>query len=182
MENDAAPLVTLRRHGSGAPWSVAELARLADHLLAAALLPMLRPTTERTVRFYVSRGVVQPPYGRGPGSTWGYPHLVELLAARLAQQGGDGLEAIAARRGSTPLATLEQEVASHFGGPLPPPTEAAAVVESKDPVPLGWWRLEVTDGVELHLRDGHPLLADSRRLGAVLDGLRSEIATSPETS
>ncbi len=182
MENVAAPLVTLRRLGAMAPWSLDELARLADQLLDGRLGPDARPTTGRMVRFYVSRDVIRPPFGRGAGSTWGYPHLVELLAARVAQHDGLGLDAIAARRGRVALVELEEQVAEHFGAPLPA-ADAAALVEQPVAVESrGWWRVDLADGVELHLREGHPLLADSRRLSALIDDLRTEIATPPEES
>lgn len=179
MTSAAAPLVTLRRHAAEAPWSLGELAALIDTLLASAGAAPERPTSERTVRYYVAQQVVQPPFGRGPASTWGYVHLVELLAARLAQQDGDPLQAIAARREAMPLAALEVRVADRLGAPLPPPPEPPAAVEHHG---TAWRRVVVSDAVELHLRADHPLLADSRRLGAVLDGLRQATAPSPEAS
>lgn len=180
MGSTAEPLVTLRRHGGDAPWTVAELAALTDRLLTAAGARPPKPTTERTVRFYVTRGVVQVPFGRGRGSSWGYPHLIELLAARLAQQGGETLEAIVERRVRLSADALERHTANRLAVPLPAPSDPASTLPA--PVSAGWRRFDVRDGVELHLQDDHPLLRDSRRLGTLLDGLREETGPSSEES
>ena len=180
MASSAEPLVTLRRHAADAPWAIGDLAELTDRLLVAAGAQPPKPTTDRTVRFYVSRGVVQVPFGKGRGSTWGYPHLIELLAARLAQLDGEALEAIVERRLRLSAAALEQHTAARLAVPLPAPRE----VEPTPAVPAsaGWRRFPVTDGAELHLRDDHPLLRDPRRLGALLDGLQAGTAPSSEES
>lgn len=174
-------LAALRRYADDAPWSVTELAKIADQVLTASL-PGSKPTTERTVRFYVSRGVLRPPQGRGAGAFWGYPHLLELIAARIAQHDGAALDDIAAKRGATSLDAMERRVASRLATSLPSP--GAGLQDAPDPadIAVGWHRLEVTDGVELHLRNGHPLLSDTRRLGVVLGDLRSAIATTPEAT
>lgn len=173
------PLVALRRHAVLAPWAASDLAALADRLLAAAGHPPPRGTSERTVRFYVGRSVVRPPFGRGPGSTWGYPHLVELLAARLAQEDGESLDGVAERRRALDEAALERFVADRLGTvPLTDPAPPA-----REPLPVAaWHRYPVAPGVELHLAADHPLVGDSRRLGALLDGLAREAAPpAPES-
>ena len=172
--------MTLRRHGADAPWAIGDLAVLADRLLGAAGAQPPKPTTDRTVRFYVTRGVVQVPFGRGRGSSWGYPHLIELLAARLAQLDGEALEAIVERRLRLSAEALERHTATRLAVPLPAPVDPVPPVAT--PESVGWRRIAVTDGVELHLRDQHPLLRDPRRLGIVLDGLRNETGPSSEES
>ncbi|HRP08785.1 MAG TPA: hypothetical protein PLL69_09900 [Gemmatimonadales bacterium] len=180
MQSLADPLVTLRRLGVEAPWTAAELAREADRLLRAAGSESSRATTERTLRFYVSRGVVQPPFGRGAGSSWGYPHLVELLAARLAQQHGESLETVAVRRGTMDPELLERHTVARFGVPLPPPVEVEP--ESPAPAPAGcnWRRIAVEPGMELHLAEGHSLLDHPDRLAQVIAGLRQAAGHSQE--
>ena len=180
MASSAEPLVTLRRHGADAPWAIGDLADLTDRLLAAAGAQPPQPTTDRTVRFYVTRGVVQVPFGRGRGSSWGYPHLIELLAARLAQLDGEALETIVERRLRLSAEALERHTATRLAVPLPAPVDAAPPVAT--PASVGWRRIAVADGVELHLRDQHPLLRDPRRLGIVLDGLRNATGPSSEES
>ena len=174
------PLVALRRHAADAPWALGELAALADTLLESAGHGPPRATSERTVRFYVGRGVVRPPFGRGPGSTWGYPHLVELLAARLAQEAGESLDAVGARRRA-----LDDDAVGRYDGdrldavqidmPLPAASDAA-------PAGAAWQRYPVTDGLELHLAADHPLVGDPRRLGALIARLAREAASpAPES-
>lgn len=179
--NGIEPLVALRRHAAQAPWSVAELAALGDRLLGAAGLLPPRPTTERTVRFYVSRGVMRPPFGRGPGSAWGYPHLVELLAARLAQQEGESLEQVAERRRRCDDAALEQFTADRLGAtPIEEPAGAEPAGEAS--AGSAWLRHAVAPGLELHLAADHPLAGDSRRLGALLERLAREATSSAPES
>jgi hypothetical protein len=180
MASTAEPLVTLRRHAGNAPWSLAELAALTDRLLGAAGALPAKPTTDRTVRFYVTRAVVQGPFGRGPGSAWGYPHLIELLAARLAQRDGETLDAIAERRATLTPAALERHTADRLAVPLPAPAEP--VTESVAPSSATWQRFAVSPGVELHLHHDHPLLRVPGQLAVLLDGLRAETAPSPKES
>lgn len=175
MPTSAQPLTTLRNQAREAPWSLAELAALADRLLEAAGRAPDRPTTDRTVRFYVSRAVIQGPFGRGPGSAWGYPHLVELLAARLAQLDGESLDAIALRRAALPPAALEEWTAERLGAAVPRAVPPPTPVPGDD-----WCRLAIGPGAELHLASTHPLRQDAARLGALLDHLRHEVAPSPE--
>lgn len=164
----------LRRYHESAPWRLAELVALADELLATAGFPREKPTTERTVRFYVTRGAVHAPYGRGAGSSWGYRHLIELIAVRMSQQAGDTLEAIAERREKSGERGLERLVAERLGpaffrprlvrdhSPEPTPSPALAAA---------WHRVALGDGAELHLIAGHPLLADEARLRALVTQL-----------
>jgi hypothetical protein len=153
---------------------VAELAELADRLLEAAGQPPERPTTDRTVRFYVTRRVLQPPFGQGPGSAWGYPHLVELLAARLAQRAGEPLEAIATRRATLSPEALERQAAQDLGVAVPGPVDRSPPVSH----PAGVARQVVVEpGVELHLAADHPLSRDDERLGTIVDRLAKDIAS-----
>lgn len=164
----------LRRYQDAAPWRLAELVALGDDLLAAADAAPDKPTTERTLRFYVSRGVVHPPYGRGAGSSWGYRHLVELLAARLAQHGGETLDAIAAAREALGTRALERQVAERLGPAFFRPRlmrDAAPAPVASRPAGTEWYRIPVGDGAELHLAATHPLLADAARLSTVVSHL-----------
>lgn len=180
-DTGVAPLVALRRHAAHAPWALDELATLADELLAATGHAPPRATTERTVRFYVSRGVVRAPFGRGPGSTWGYPHLVELLAARLAQEGGESLELVASRRLALDDPALECFTAERLGA-VPSQLPGEATASPPSPGGAAWRRFTVAAGVELHLAADHPLVGDPGRLAALLDGLTRETASSAPES
>ncbi len=173
----------LRRYQESAPWRLGDLAALADELLTIAGAPPERATSERSLRFYVTRGVLHPPYGRGAGSSWGYRHLVELLAARLAQQGGETLEQIASTRQRLSEPALERLVAEALGPGFfrPRLVREASVDAPALPIGSGWQRFDAGDGVELHLATSHPLLADPVRLNALLTQL-AELTHPPQES
>src|SRR5918994_1021133 len=71
----ADPLATLREYRSLAPWGLRDLSALAAGLLdASGVVPVnaaarVRPS-ERTIRFYVTRGLVSPPDGRGTAAVY----------------------------------------------------------------------------------------------------------------
>lgn len=164
----------LRRYHESAPWRLSELIELADELLAAAGFPREKPTSERTLRFYVSRGVVNPPYGRGAGSSWGYRHLIELLAVRMSQQAGETLEMIATLRTQAGERGLERLVADRLGPAFFRPRLVRDSVPEPTPLPAlatEWHRVPLGEGAELHLAAGHPLLSDDARLRAIVTHL-----------
>lgn len=173
----ADPLVTLRRYAAVAPWSGRELVRLADQILAAAGRSAARPLSERTLHYYVARGVVAAPSGRGAGSGWGYPHLIALLAARLDQAAGDDLEAIAARHRTSSAVQREGAVARALATALPAPEPlgpAAAPAPASSDTSGQWEQVALTEGLWLRVARDHPLLTDSRRLAALRDYLARE--------
>ncbi|MES2305300.1 MAG: hypothetical protein V4558_07320 [Gemmatimonadota bacterium] len=184
MKNSVA-VNALRRYHESAPWRLAELIELADGLMVDAGLPREKPTTERTVRFYVARGVIHPPYGRGAGSSWGYRHLIDLVAVRLSQQAGETLETIAEFRTRAGETGLEQMVAERLGAAFFRPRlvrDANPVPEPLPPLSAEWQRISLGEGAELHLAAGHPLLADDPRLRALVTQLRGLIHPSlPES-
>ena len=84
----ADPLVALRAYRPLAPWSLRDLAALAGALLEASNIVPVNAAAralpgERTIRFYVARGLVSPPEGRGTAATYGYRHLLQVLAFSL---------------------------------------------------------------------------------------------------
>ena len=95
------PLATLREYRALAPWGLRDLAGLAAGLLdASGVVPVnaaarARPS-ERTIRFYVTRGLVSPPDGRGTAAVYSYRHLLQVLAIKLRQMEGATLEALTA--------------------------------------------------------------------------------------
>jgi hypothetical protein len=174
MPSAADPLVTLRRHAADAPWSGRELAVLVDRLLAAADRAPPRATTVRTLHYYVTNAVIQPPQGRGAGAGWGYAQLVELLVARLRQEAGASLEAIAAHRRRTPLDALEVEAAGTLAIALPAPRASDPRPEALPDDIAAWREFTPARGVMLRLAEGHSLLDHPGRLAALLDGLARE--------
>lgn len=174
MSPHVEPLVALRRHASRAPWRARELIALVESLLDRVATVSDRPLSERTLHYYVASGVVRTPSGRGAGTGWGYPHLIELLAARLARALGDSIQVIATRRAETGLEALERQVAGALG---PAVTEWTDSTPANDPgdIPVAWRDHQVAPGVVLRLASTHPLHDDPRRLGVLLDGLAREV-------
>lgn len=171
---DSDAVNALRRYHESAPWRLPELVELADELLTAAGFPRDKPTSERTVRFYVSRGAVHAPYGRGAGSSWGYRHLIELLAVRMLQQSGETLDAIAELREKAGERGLERLVADRLGPAFFRPRlvrERTAEPTSLPVLAAEWHRVPLGEGAELHLPAGHPLLADDAKLRAIVSHL-----------
>lgn len=118
--SEADPRTALRSYRGSAPWRLRDLAALASTLLehanitpvssAASALP-----TERTIRFYVARGLVNPPEGRGTSATYSYRHLLQVLAIKLRQMEGATLERMAEEFRDTPGDVLEHRVATLLG-------------------------------------------------------------------
>jgi DNA-binding transcriptional MerR regulator len=87
--------------------------------------------SRRTVRYYVQRGLLEAPTGLGRGKHYTAQHLAALIAIRDLQEAGVPLEEIGARlRGESPVAR-----------------EPVALAQS------AWTRVELAEGLELHVRD-----------------------------
>lgn len=124
---------------------------MSDDLLSIDELAELGGVNRRTVRYYVQRGLLPPPLGVGRGSHWTRAHLEVLLRIKALQQEGASLEAVA--RLLDPAA----------GESLPVPA------------PLTWRRVEVVDGLEVHVR------ADlAVHLGALVAAVRSVLPPNPQ--
>jgi len=117
---------TLRQYAALAPWSLRDLSALAGAILeASSVYPVnaaasARPS-ERTIRFYVTRKLVSPPEGRGTAATYGYRHLLQVLAIKLQQMEGATLETLVTEVGGLPGDVVERRVAGALGSRVPPP-------------------------------------------------------------
>jgi hypothetical protein len=200
----ADALTTLREYRNLAPWSLRDLATLAAAMLTssgvrpvnAAAQP--RPN-ERTIRFYVTRGLVSPPDGRGTAATYSYRHLLQVLTIKLRQMEGAALTTIAKELSEHTGDVLERRVAAALGAALPAPIrlpflgEDAAprgragralrswLVASGEPTPdtttAGkWHRVPVGRGVELLVHEDHPLARDGLDGEAVAEAVRLTVA------
>src|SRR3954465_9904267 len=120
----ADPLTTLREYRALAPWGLRDLAALAGGILdASGVVPVnaaarARPT-ERTIRYYVTRGLVSPPEGRGTAAVYSYRHLLQVLAIKLRQMEGATLEALVAEFAGLTGDIIERRVATVLGASLP---------------------------------------------------------------
>ena len=126
----ADPLIALRDYAKLAPWNIRDLSTIAGGILnGAGVTPInaaaqSRPS-DRTIRFYVTRHLMSAPDGRGTAATYGYRHLLQLLAIKLRQMEGGTLTAIERELAEAPGDVLEKRVASTLGT-VPPPDELMA--------------------------------------------------------
>ena len=106
---------------------------MSDALYAIGELADLGGISRRTVRYYVQEGLLPPPLGLGRGNHYGREHLDRLLQLKALQETGRSLDEIRQLLGQRTPASA----------PVPAP-----------PLPrTAWRRIEVTPGVELHVRD-----------------------------
>jgi len=182
----AEPLLALREYAKLAPWNIRDLAVIAGGILdASGVTPInaaaqSRPS-DRTIRFYVTRHLMSAPDGRGTAATYGYRHLLQLLAIKLRQMEGVTLTSIEKELTESPGDVLEKRVASALGSvPMPgelsvdmlsePRGRAARVFSQRSrasspdvppshnpTVPDGaWFRIGISDGLEVSVRSDHP--------------------------
>ena len=153
-----SPVALLRAHARHSPWNARGLAAHVTALVDAA---GLRPTnasaraapSARSVRFYVSHGLLDRPEGVGTAATYGYRHFLQLLAIKIRQREGQTLESIKREMKDVTGDALERRVAQSLAPAL---VGAPAVADADDDSPALWRRLPVSDGIELHVRGDSP--------------------------
>ncbi len=125
----------------------------------------------RAVRFYVANGLLDRPEGAGTAATYGYRHLLQLLAIKIRQREGQTLDAIKIEMKETTGDALERRVAASL---------APALSISQDPVQkngnpvAAWRRIGIADGIELHVRDDSPAAQDDT-LVTLRDTMRRQL-------
>ncbi len=196
------PLHVLREYRNLAPWNLRDLAVLVGAVLdASAVTPINAAAraqpSERTIRFYVTRGLVSPPDGRGTAATYSYRHFLQLLWIKLRQMEGATLAAITKEMQEVTGDVLERRSAQALGGSLLLPdrlplrgaegmprgksgralTAWLARDAAKDATnPSTWRRIPVTRGVELHVDADHPLARLGPDDASVAEVVRSALA------
>ena len=196
------PLTTLREYRALAPWGLRDLAALAGGILdASGVVPVnaaarARPT-ERTIRFYVARGLVSPPDGRGTAAVYSYRHLLQVLAIKLRQMEGATLESMIREFAGLTGDLIERRVAGVLGPALPPPERLAllqtagtgrgrvgravlgwlAPVEGSAGVASSCRRIPVAPGVELLVDEQHPILRLNGDVAAITEAFRQALAS-----
>jgi len=201
------PLDTLREYRQLAPWNLHDLATVAGAILeSSGVRPINAAATprpnERTIRFYVTRGLVTPPEGRGTAATYTYRHLLQVLSIKLRQMEGTTLADISKELNEVSGDVLERRVAATLGGTLPPPRHLPLTSEdrpawgrsgralrawlSEDQATqppsatssggTTWRRILVSRGVELHVNDTHPLVTLGDRDSEIADAVRLAVA------
>jgi len=121
--------------------------------------------SRRTVRFYVQRGLIPPPYGRGRGRHYGDEHLEALLRVRALKAEGHT------------LADLEKGGEAALPEPATPKraTTTRPTGRRKRPGRM-WVRQTVAPGYELHVAAEKPPLREEQlaHLARVLGTLSDE--------
>ena len=126
----------------------------------------------RAVRFYVASGLLDRPEGAGTAATYNYRHFLQLLAIKIRQREGATLELIKKEMKDFAGDALERRVATSLAPALGLGTEAV-VQRDDDPVPV-WRRVNVADGIELHVREDTPAANDSAVL-AMREAVRAAL-------
>jgi DNA-binding transcriptional MerR regulator len=205
MSSPAAndPLLVLREYRQLAPWSLRDLATLAGAILDASGIRPINAAAaaypnERTIRFYVTRGLVAPPEGRGTAAVYSYRHLLQVLGIKLRQMEGATLATITKELAELTGDVLERRVAVAIGPGLPPPSRLP--LTARDAAPRGragralkawlskpdeqaerpatgrWLRVQVAHGLELHVREDHPLVRHGVSDEELADAVRLVVA------
>ena len=163
----ADALGTLRQYAALAPWSLRDLSALAGAILeASSVYPVNAAASahpsERTIRFYVTRKLVSPPEGRGTAATYGYRHLLQVLAIKLQQMEGATLETLVTEVGGLPGDVVERRVAAALGSRVPPPDQLPLTV------PEGAPRGKVGRALQAWASNGGALTTTRRGRGQLL--------------
>jgi DNA-binding transcriptional MerR regulator len=196
------PLQALREYRGLAPWNLRDLSAVVGAVLeASAVTPInaaARATpSERTIRFYVARGLVSPPEGRGTAATYSYRHFLQLLCIKLRQMEGGTLSAITKEMKDTTGDVLERRAAQSLGQSVPSPERLA--LRAAGAMPRGrsgraltawlvrdaerqtestttWRRIPVSRGLELHVDANHPLARLGSDDAGVAEVVRQAVA------
>jgi hypothetical protein len=194
------PLTTLREYRALAPWGLRDLAALAGGILdASGVVPVnaaarARPS-ERTIRFYVARGLVSPPDGRGTAAVYSYRHLLQVLAIKLRQMEGATLESMVKEFATQTGDLIERRAASALGPGLPPPGHLPllrtpgtgrgrvgravlawlAPVEGMSSAGSTCRRIAVAPGVEVLIDEQHPALRLNGDIAVIAEALRQAL-------
>jgi DNA-binding transcriptional MerR regulator len=172
------PIGLLRAHARHAPWNARGL---AAHVAGLVDSIGVRPTnasaraapSARSIRYYVSNGLLDRPEGTGTSATYGYRHFLQLLSVKIRQREGATLESIKLEMAALTGDALERRVATSLAAALGATAETRRVNSDGDG-PSSWRRVVIADGVELHIRDDSPSANDESVL-AMREAVRSAL-------
>ncbi len=120
-------------------------------------LAELGRVSRRTVRYYLQRGLLAAPTGVGRGRHYTQRHLDTLIRIRELQESGLPLVEIHRR-------LVDDRLLEPSGAPpAAPPAER--------PSYSSWTRIEIGDGIELHLRDRRLDSREARAVGEAITGI-----------
>jgi DNA-binding transcriptional MerR regulator len=199
------PLLVLREYRQLAPWNLRDLATVSAAILDTSSVRPINAAAsahpnERTIRFYVTRGLVAAPEGRGTAAVYSYRHLLQVLTIKLRQMEGGTLAAIAQELTQLTGDMLERRVAAALGAGLPSPDRlpltgresaprgrvgrALRTWRSQVDAPAGtdpssaaaaWHRIGIARGLELHVHEDHPLARRRGRAAEIADAVRAAV-------
>jgi DNA-binding transcriptional MerR regulator len=116
----------------------------------------------RTVRYYISEGLLPPAHGRGPTATYDLGHLLRLRAIRQLQ--GNYL----------PLAEIKEQL-----GRLDDDQIAAMLNIQSSPLEDRWRRVLLHADIEIHVRERGDVRRDSdfdKAVDRIIDVARAVVA------
>lgn len=201
--SSADPLAVLREYRPLAPWGLRDLAALAGAILdASSIVPINAASrahpSERSIRFYVARGLVSPPEGRGTAAIYTYKHLLQVLAIKLRQMEGATLDVIVKEASALTGDMIERRVAQSLGAAIPLPSrlsllQAPGTGRGRVGRALQAWiappdsaaasrgtscrRIAIAPGVELLIDEEHPVARLHGGSEAIGDTLRRALAS-----
>jgi DNA-binding transcriptional MerR regulator len=194
------PLTTLREYRALAPWGLRDLTALAAGILdASGVIPVNAAAraqpSERTIRFYIARGLVSPPEGRGTAAVYSYRHLLQVLAIKLRQMEGATLETMIREFADLTGDLIERRTAAALGPGLPRPDRLRLLQGPGTGrgrvgrAVLGWLapaeeagesavcrRVIVSPGIEVLIDEQHPVIRLNGDTTAIAEALRQAIA------
>jgi DNA-binding transcriptional MerR regulator len=133
----------------------------------------------RAIRFYVAQQLLDRPDGAGTTATYGYRHLLQLLAIKIRQREGQTLESIKSELVGVSGEQLERRVATALAPAL---SVGADNVARRPEAPIAdWRRIAVADGIELHVRGDSPA-AREEQLMAMREVARAALGRSEHRS
>ncbi len=126
----------------------------------------------RAVRFYVSSGLLDRPDGTGTAATYHYRHLLQLLHIKIRQREGQTLDRIKGELQELTGDALERRVAQALAPAL---GAGADHTVARDGAEDGTWRrVQVADGIEVHVRDDVPAAREDSML-AIREAVRAAL-------
>ncbi len=112
------------------------LATSGAHRFAIAELVEQTEASARTVRYYITEGLLPPAYGRGPNATYDQGHLVRLKLIGDLKRRRLGLE----------------EIRRHLQGLSDDDVAALLAIQTR-PIEDRWRRVALHPDIELHIRE-----------------------------
>jgi DNA-binding transcriptional MerR regulator len=176
---------------------VTELAAAAGRILHESGPAQSRGTVssvpdERTVRFYLSEGLLAPAQERqGAASVFGYLQLLQLLVVKQLQAknlpirqirealAGRAIEELERWLGVEGEAAAKNEAQKFLESLLAQPAPPQNIIRKKTAPPASlqtmWQRHEIEPGLEIHLRAGYQSPQDDNALRRLLQRIRDII-------